>query len=255
MIDEKQCELVQAGVDGELDTDEQRRLEALLAESPDARALHEDLTRLAAFIDRAPQLSVPDRLHDAIVRRIELPEPSSWRRWFRFSEWPGALRYGLAGAAAMVLTVAVYQSGDQLDPTRGYENLVGTIAAGGPDTRKVDEVTFGGADARGEARLLVNPDGYALSVELDLAAPTELAITLPEDTFRFNAFAQGADTLSAVSWSGQTLSATANGEQHFVVLLSEAPGGTGKPAEITLRLSRNGTVLHAGALTPRGPGD
>jgi hypothetical protein len=256
MIDQEQRELIQAGVDGELDTDGQHRLEALLAESADARTLQEDLTRLAAFIDRAPQIPVPDSLHDAIVRAVELPESSPWRRWLRISEWPGALRYGLAGAAAMVLTVVVYQAGDQLDPSRGYENLVGTIAAGGPDARKIDEVAFGGADARGEARLLSNPDGYALAVELDLAAPTELTIVLPEDTFRFSAFAQGADVLSALSWSGQTLSATADGQQRFVVLLSEAHDGVpGKPAEITLSLSRNGTILHAGALTPRDSGD
>ena len=254
MIDQENSELVQAGVDGELDADGQRRLEARLAGSPDARALHEDLTRLAAFIDRAPELPFPDSLHDAIVRKVELPQPSPWQRWFRFSEWPGVLRYGLAGAAAMMLTAAVYQAGDQLDPARGYQDLVGTIAAGGPDARKVDEVVFGGADARGEARLLTNPDGYALAVELNLAAPTELAITLPDETLRFNAFAQGSDALSAVSWSGRSLAATADGRQRFVVLLSAAPT-TGTPGDITLSLSRNGTVLHAGTVTPGTPKD
>jgi hypothetical protein len=255
VIDQKDGELVQAGVDGELDAEGQLKLEALLAGSSDARALHEDLTRLTEFIDRAPELPVPDSLHDAIVRTVELPGPSSWRRWFHFSEWPGALRYGLAGATAMALTVAVYQAGDQLDPSRGYENLVGTIAAGGPDSRKVDQVTFGDANARGEARLLANPEGYALAVELDLTAPTDLAITIPDETFRFNAFAQGADALSAVSWSGNTLTATAEGEQRFVVLLSTASANSGESGEITLHLSRDSTVLHAGVLTPEAPGN
>lgn len=255
MIDQKDSELVQAGVDGELGAEGRRQLEALLAESPDARALHEDLIRLSEFIDRAPELPVPDSLHDAIVRSVALPEPSPWRRWFDFSAWPGALRYGLAGAAAMMLTVVVYQAGDQLDPSRGYEDLVGTMASGGPNAREIDEVAFGGADARGEARLMANPDGYALAVELDLAAPTELAITLPDTALRFNAFAQGSDALSAVSWSGNQLSATADGRQRFVVLLSTASPDAVAPGEITLSLSRNGTVLHAGALDPAGAKD
>ena len=255
MIDQKDSELVQAGIDGELDAEGQRRLEALLAASPEARDLHEDLSRLVDFIDRAPDLPVPDSLHDSIVRIVSLPEPAPWRRWFRFSELPGVLRYGLAGAAAMVLTVAVYQAGDQLDPKRGYEDLVGTIVSGGTDARKIDEVSFGGADARGQARLLANPDGYNLAVELDLAAPTELSITLPDEAFRFNAFAQGADSLSAVSWSGNRLSATADGQQRFVVLLSSASTTTAVPGEIKLSLARNGTVLHAGALSPEPSND
>lgn len=246
--------LVQAGVDGELDADGRKRLDALLAESAEARALHEDLERLNAFIERAPELPVPDSLHDAIVRGVSLPQPPAWKRWFRFSELPGFVRYGMAGAAAMLLTVVVYQAGDQLDPTRGYDDLVGTMASGGPDARMVDAVEFGGADARGAARLLANPEGYALSVDLDLAAPTELAITLPGDAFRFNAFAQGADALSAVSWSGSQLSATAEGKQRFVVLLS-ASATESTPGEIELSLSRGGTVLHAGSLNPVASGD
>lgn len=250
MIDQKDSELVQAGVDGELDAEAQRQLDALLAESPEARSLHEDLVRLNAFIDQAPELPVPDRLHDDIVRGIELPQPSPWRRWFQFSELPGFVRYGLAGGAAMLLTVVVYQGGEQLDPARGYDDLVGTIVAGGPDAKQIDVVAFGGADAHGEARLLTNSEGYALSVDLDLAAPTDLSITLPDEVFRFNAFAQGADALSAVSWSGNRLSATADGKQRFVVLLSPASTAAAVPGEITLSLSRNGTVLHAGALSP-----
>ncbi|MEE4173411.1 MAG: hypothetical protein V2I57_04085 [Xanthomonadales bacterium] len=249
MDKERIQELVQAGVDGELDAEGRQRLAALLDESAEARALHEDLERLKAFIDRAPELPVPDSLHDAIVRGVTLPSPPAWKRWLRFSELPGFVRYGMAGAAAMVLTVVVYQAGEQLDPAQGYDDLVGTIAASGPDARKVDEVKFGSADARGEARLLAKPEGYALAVDLDLAAPTELAITLPGEAYRFNAFAQGADSLSAVSWSGNRLTATADGKQRFVVLLSESTGDP-SPGEITLSLSRNGTVLLAGALDP-----
>lgn len=254
MIDQKNSELVQAGVDGALNDDDRRRLDALLAASPEARDLHEDLTRLTAFIDRAPELPVPDSLHDAIIRSVELPAPAPWRRWFRFSELPGALRYGLAGAAAMLLTVAVYQGGERIDPERGYDDLVGTIT-GGKNDREIDEVAFGGADARGEARLLTRADGYALAVDLDLAAPTDLAITLPGEIFRFNALAQGADTLSSVSWSGNRLSATATGKQRFVVLLGTARGPAEAAGEITLSLSRNGTVLHAGALDPSSTED
>ena len=81
-----------------------------------------------------------------------------------------------------------------------------------------------------------------------------MSITLPASAYQFNAFAQGAEALSAVSWSGNELSATANGKQRFVVLLSEVQGNA-SPGEITLSLSRNGTVLHAGALNPDTPKD
>ena len=59
MIDQKDSELVQAGIDGELDAEGQRRLEALLAASPEARDLHEDpheLVNLAMDRSRRPEL-------------------------------------------------------------------------------------------------------------------------------------------------------------------------------------------------------
>jgi hypothetical protein len=242
-------ELIQAGVDDELDAAGRARLEALLAESEEARALQEDLERLAAFIGQVPPRPVPDELHRRIVDGIDLPRQGGVGRWLNFAALPGFVRYGLAGAAAVVLTVAVYRAGEGLAP-EAERDLVGTIASRGDMAggREVDQFRFGVPESNGQVTLVARGDVYALAFDLDLAGPTAVEIVLPDGGYRFDAFAQQDDALSAVSWSGNRLEAVAEGKRRFVLRLrrGSAPS-TGEPV-IALTFSQDGEAVYSGTL-------
>lgn len=252
-MNERDRELIQAGVDGELDAAERERLDALLAESEAARALHEDLQRLVAFIDSAPPRPLPDGLHRRIVERIDLPRPAGPRRWLTFSALPGFLRYGLAGAAAVVLTLAVYRGGEGLSP--GTEaDLVGAIASRGDmaGARVVDRFRFDAAGAAGEAILVARDDAYALAFQLDLDRPTRLQVVLPETGYRFEAVAQQDDALSEVTWSGNRIEAVAVGQRGFVLRVRRIAGPASGDPQIRVNVSQEDEAPLSGTLSLPG---
>lgn len=248
-MNEQDKELIQAGVDDELDARGRERLNALLARSEAARALHEDLLRLNAFIDRVPPQPVPDGLHRRIVSGVELPQPGGPGRWLTFSALPGFLRYGLAGAAAVVLTVAVYRGGEGLSP--GAEvDLVGAIASRGDmaGAREVDRLRFDAPGASGQVSLVARDDAHALAFELDLDQPARVRVVLPESGYRFEAVAQQDDALSAMSWSGNRIEAVADGQRRFVLRVRRGADLAAGDQRIGVDLTRGDELLFSGTL-------
>lgn len=251
-MNQEQKDLVQAAVDGELTPEEQERFDTLLGASVEARTLYDDLKRLGDFIEGIPPVEPPASLHAQITQQIELPRQTGAASWLRFDALPGFLRYGLAGAAAVVLTVAVYQGGSQLDPSLGTEDLLGTIASRGEMAggSEIDSYRFEGPGSGGDVRLLARDANYALVFDLALDEPTEVEVVLPGSGFRVDAFARETeDPESSVSWSANRLSASINGEQRFVVRVSRLPGHEGDNGDIAVRLLRGGELVQEGSVT------
>lgn len=252
MMENEDRELIQAAVDGELDAEQQVRLDALLADSDEARELHEELTSLAALLARVPGVEPPDALHAQIIENVKLPQASGLRSLFSFSDLPGFLRYGLAATAAVVLTVAVYRGGSEMDPSTDYADMVGTIARGGPvaggaviDSFRLDE---GGSVA--EVKLLERQGVYALEFQLNSEEPLQFDVDFSGNGLAFDAFARQDQDLEAVSWSGDTLSARARGDQRFVILMRRTEGSAESGARIGLEISRQGETIRSGWLEP-----
>lgn len=251
-MDQDELELVQAGVDGELGDAEKARLDALLAESAEARELHEKLRGLSAILDRTGPLEPPADLHARITDNIQLPRPSRTRSLFRFSALPGVFRYGVAAALAVVLTLAVYRGVDDVDPVADYADMVGTIARGEPVAGGVviDSFHFRGASALGEVKLLERAGVFALEFQLDADEPVQFDVDFSGNGLAFDAFARQDLDLEAVSWNGETLSARARGEQRFVILMRRSGEPVAQGAKIGLSISQQGETIDSGWLEP-----
>ncbi len=252
MMNQEHRELVQAGFDGELDAAGRARLETLLAESEEARVLMADLEAIDAFLDRAPPLEAPAGLHSRIVDGISLPQPSRFLSLFSLSDLPGVLRYGLAASAAVLLTVAVYRVGNEMDPSVDYDQMVGTIASGGPVAggEVIDRFGFEAEGASAEIKLMERGGVYALEFELDSEAPLQFDVDFSGIGLEFDAFARQDEDLEAVSWSGETLSARARGQQKFVILMRRTGEGAEAGSRIGLEISREGSSIETGWLEP-----
>ena len=98
MINERTIELINCGLDGELNERQQEELEAALRESEVARAYQAKLMELNGVLANEPPVEPPPGLHANIVRQIKLPEPSFG--WFGLPKAPGVMRYGLTAAPA-----------------------------------------------------------------------------------------------------------------------------------------------------------
>ncbi|HET7779968.1 MAG TPA: hypothetical protein VFL07_15575, partial [Rudaea sp.] len=70
MIDARTIELINAEIDGELDAATRAELETALRTNPEARALHEDLVRMAAALQGMSPVSIPGQLHEHLAAAI-----------------------------------------------------------------------------------------------------------------------------------------------------------------------------------------
>ncbi len=61
-------ELISAYLDGELNADEQRRVERLLGESAESRELYEELRNLRSSFQALPRYRLPEDLGERVLR-------------------------------------------------------------------------------------------------------------------------------------------------------------------------------------------
>src|SRR5512135_2329165 len=97
MLDEKTFELLNAEIDGTLSATDRAELSRRLLESPELRALRDDLRRACAELDRLPRVEPPAGLREKIL--AALPQAGSAteaqaRRGFAFG--PRSLRFAAA---------------------------------------------------------------------------------------------------------------------------------------------------------------
>lgn len=99
-------EQLSAYVDGELTADERSKVEAALAESPEARQRLEELRQVSRLVGTLPRGEAPEDLHEALFARLEREQlyDSTETPTLAPATPPGALSFGrLVGAAAVIL--------------------------------------------------------------------------------------------------------------------------------------------------------
>jgi hypothetical protein len=130
-IDEHTQDLLNGGVDGELNTAEQAELDGLLAESTSLHDQSKELKSLAGLLDNLPEVEPPTYLQESIERQIRLPTRSSRQEEIKgvFATWLPAqwMRTGFALAAGAVLTIGIYEMGASPMSAEDVSNLSGTI--------------------------------------------------------------------------------------------------------------------------------
>jgi hypothetical protein len=126
MLDERQIELIQADVDGELPADQRAELSRLLLGNSEARALHDDLRKLTRMFSTLPRHEPPVGLERAVVDSIQWRAPSrrpaaAWRE--------SAPRIAATVAGAALLVAALYHLGLPFGANVDRSELSGTMAS------------------------------------------------------------------------------------------------------------------------------
>jgi len=253
MLEQRTLDLINAEIDGALGPVEQVELDAILAESADARAMKAELQKLANLMDGLPEQIPPEDLAERILKRVRLPvQRPAWSRGSRFSSLQPA-PIGLAFAAGLLVTVGVYELSPghraEVDPA----SIVGTMVLnpGARPASQADSLVISAPGVSGTVSLSAAGNIQVLSFDLDSATETEIAIALSEAGLSFGGIARvaasGATADETYEVSGGTLRVVNHGRQAFSVFLLEAGAGGGG-REISIGISTGGAPVFSGVL-------
>jgi len=250
MIDERSIELVNADLDGELNQPETAELEAALQQSGELRGLQSELRGFADLLDDEPPLELPDGLHRQIVQQISLPEKSG----FSLTAIPGFIRYGLAAAAGLVLTVGLYEYRPGATSEQDISSMVGTIMHQdkSSDGVTLDAFAFEFEEISSAVSLQRRDGALVLDVLLDSRDPVDITVDFTSDGLQFDAIAQMQSDLKSIEFADQAIQVEGHGRQHFAVLLHrDSDLAADREASITLRFTSNGKLIKEGSLVTR----
>ena len=234
MTDERNLELVSAGVDGELNGDEQIELNSLLESSAEARELQSELEELDSLLKNVPDIEPPSSLHAQIMARVEQQpiktEPSAISWWRDLM--PGAgLRYALATGAGALIALIVVGGVPSVPSTIDYSGLVGTMSPGTDlgSTEILDSFSFHQEGLESLIQLRLSGGIAFLDIQANSEQPLDISV-VPGD-------------------AGQAVQVQALGQQRLTILLHREDDAVHSgEARITLEISSEGKLLDQGEL-------
>lgn len=232
MLERHECELISAGVDGELSPREQRQLDELLAHSEEARVMNAELRSVCASIESLPEETPPADLAGTILNRVAprsatvVPLRTRWRR----AQLP------LAFAAGLLVAVAVQRLLPP-EPTAGeLQWLSGTLAPASQRSAQLIE-TEGlkgrvGSGFRGKTR--------TLEFQLQTTEPLEIEIGLSGTGLEFGGIVpndRGQELVAErIESTGGTVRVVGDGAAAFGLLLpATAAGDQGEEIRVAIR--------------------
>lgn len=251
MLNEREIYLINAGIDGELDVPEQAELEELLLGSEEARAMHAELLKLINILAAAPEQQPPEELAGAILDRAA-PRPAFSLRSI-FSAFQPATA-GLAFAAGLLATVAVYEWAPVQGETAFHEQMVGTLVASrsAGNLERVDELDWDAEGLAGKILLRRERGLSLLDVRLAGDDPLEIRFDLNEAGLGFGGImlGQGESTTEkqAYVFSGGTLRVAGQGQQEFTLILPAAKQQSDSGKAIRVVVSAGGEELFTGTI-------
>ncbi len=244
-IDPKHVELINADIDGEISSADRTKLAALLADSPEARALHAELSALGVSLDSLPELDSPPHLKHTIMASIPQPQRSQRNNGssVRQSLFAApALKYAATFAAGAILTLSLISSDrasqSAFDDVTG---LVGTISdpvPGGPGvhTTQIDQKEVAGT-------VTLRSSGPILIVDFDLVSsgPVDIVASYSDQTIWFNGFAQLESSGASISAQSGRVTLQIDGKRRYAVFLHNAGD---RDITINLLFMSNGEAIY-----------
>lgn len=254
MIHERITELIHSGLDGELGKSERSELDLILQSSAEARDYLEELESLSDLLGQEDVLDLPDGLHREIVASVQLPAKTG----FSFKDVPAFIRFALAAAAGLVMTVGVYES--QLDGPGGAElgtdvnSMVGTIMhkERAEVEGTLDMLTFDLEKISSTVRLQRTDGQLVLDILLDAKDPVDITAHLTSDGLLFDSVTQTQSELKSIELTDQAIQFKGQGRHHFAVLLHRNRDlADNLKASIDLRFTSNGELIKEGSLVTK----
>jgi len=232
MLERDECELISAGVDGELSPREQRRFDELLANSPEARALHDELRAVGAAVEALPEQAPPADLAARILdraaprRAVVVPLRTPWRR----------MQLPLAFAAGLL--VAVVTPRLLPEPTADeLQWLSGTLAPA--SQRAAQRIEMQGLE--GQLNSVLRGGTRTLEFDLAAAAPLEIEVGLAGTGLTFGGIVANGDgqglVAERIESTGGTVRVVGDGAAAFGLLLpaTAAAGDEGAGIHVAIR--------------------
>jgi hypothetical protein len=191
-IDPNIVALINADVDGEISAADKEDLAALLADSPEAQAMHAELSGLGSSLNELPDLDPPVHLKHTIMASIPKTEAQQRRSNFAHAIFAApAFRYAAMFAAGAILTLSLVNSDELSD--RAFSDvtgLVGTISSELPDGPGIQSTRIDRPEIAG--RISLRSSGPLLIVDFDLVSsgPVDIIASYADQTVWFNGFAR-----------------------------------------------------------------
>lgn len=219
-------DLINGSIDGEITPVEQDELDRLLAESPSARKLDQELRSITHILNDLPQIKPPGYLQDAIERQVRLPARkavSAAREGFKGS-WLNAnwLRTGFALAAGVILTVGVYEMGSEPVSDRDAANMSGTMVKSGLNEQSgslLDSLQLNTGQLDGLVELHAKDDLFTLNVRLVSDGPSEVIVNFAASGMEIDGVSRMQYPVDTVAIEDGSIHLSSSGEQHYVVKL------------------------------------
>ena len=252
-IDPKIVELINADIDGEISPADKDTLEAMMAESPEAQAMHAELSGLSSSLGDLPDLDAPPYLIHTIM--AEIPKPASQDRrgdFLRGLFAAPALRYAAMFVAGSVLTLSLVSS-DQVSE-RAFSDvtgLVGTISSEVPVGPGIQTLQIDRTDVAGH--ITVRSSGPLLIVDFDLVSngPIDIVASYSDQSVWFNGFAQLESPGASISAESGRISMKINGKRRYALYLHNAGD---RNVSINLRFMSDGEVVYETDIQYSQPG-
>lgn len=241
-IDPNIVELINADIDGEISPADKDTLRAMMAESPDAQAMHAELSGLSSSMDELPDLDAPPYLIHTIMAEIPKPESQNRSNFLQGLFAAPALRYAAMFVAGSVLTLSLVSS-DQVSE-RAFSDvtgLVGTISSEMPVGPGIQTMQIDRTDVAGQITL--RSSGPLLIVDFDLVSngPIDIVASYTDQSVWFNGFAQLESPGASISAESGRISMKIDGKRRYALYLHNAGD---RNVSINLRFMSDGEVVY-----------
>jgi len=175
MIEQRTLDLIHAELDGELHVGDLAELQRRLEIDPEARAMHEQLARMAGSLGRLAPEAPPADLQQRI---LEATRPVAKVLPFR-DRRAQFVRYTMALAAGIAIAAVGIRFAGTSGPGLEADQLVGTMGwkAVEPETM-VSEIALRASGLKGSVGLSPGEDGWLLVFDLASEQPVKVS-TMP----------------------------------------------------------------------------
>ena len=249
-ITERNAELIQGGIDGELNESERTEFEVLLRDSEDCRHYFEEITQLSDLLSTIPDLDPPADLHQKIMAGIELPRAGKMPEWLK--NWFQPTSYGLAVAAGMLLAIGAVRLAP--DTSNDMTSLVGSMVRQNSLSQReaAGQLSIELGQVQGNVLLKDLQDSIALQFNMDSASKVEVLIDLNGTGLQFGGFADDAEGVEGFAVSGGKVRVANEGSHQFVVFLRRAAGTNSSDGSLILQIRERDQQIYQGTIDFEG---
>ena len=243
MLERRECELISAGIDGELTLGEQRELDELLAASNEARALHAELRSVAGLLESLPEAAPPPELAQRVLARTATADANvvTFRKRWR------SVRLPLAFAAGLMVAVAVQRLLPPEPTPVERQWMSGTLAPltrlPGQSEQAIDVDGLSGYVSLGQRGVM-----RSLEFRLQSAAPLEIEVGLAGTGRRLGGIVLAEDEQSPgagrIEFAGGTVRVFGDGAAAFGLLLPDTATDAGATGAIRVAIHSDGRIRY-----------